>query len=73
MVRRLALALLLGACAQPPAAIPYGTDAFMVPIAGTDARCPEYRMTSQTRAVVQAIFYRKIDGNFTMSRAEACG
>lgn len=75
MVKRLAtILLLLASCApQPPQQpVPVGNDTFMVPISGGDPRCVEYRMQSNTRAVVQAIFYRRADGTFTMNRAEAC-
>ena len=71
MVKRFAVLVLLAGCA-PPESIPVGNDAYLVPIPGGYPRCVEYRMQSNTRAVVQAIFYRKSDGTFTMNRVEAC-
>jgi hypothetical protein len=63
--------VLLAACAPPPSRVPVGPDAYMVPIAGGDTRCVAYRLESPTQATVQALFYRKADGTFTMSRVEA--
>ena len=80
-MRALTIAALLGLCACSPAgngpalpagAVAIGEDTYMVPAAGGDAACPAWRMESPSRMVVQAIFYRKADGSFTVDRAEAC-
>lgn len=56
----------------PEGAIPVGDETYMVPVAGDDA-CPMYRAWSATKMVAQVIYYRRGDGEFTMSRDEACG
>ncbi len=58
----------------PEGAIKVGDDLYQVPV-GTDAGgCMQYRMFSQTKAVVAAIFYRAPSGEFTMDRSRAdCG
>jgi hypothetical protein len=74
-MRRIAFALLLAvvACAQPPAMIQVGDDTWMVQVPGADPSCPAYRLQSPTQMTVQALFFRKRDGTFTMNRLEACG
>ena len=57
--------------ALPDGAVPIGEDTYMVPMGG-DPACPAWRMESPSNMVVQAIFYRKADGSFTMVREEAC-
>ncbi|MDA1133017.1 MAG: hypothetical protein O2905_07320 [Proteobacteria bacterium] len=58
--------------AAPDGAIATGDETYMVPVAGDDA-CPMYRAWSATKMVAQVIYYRRGDGEFTMSREEACG
>lgn len=48
-----------------------GDDTWMIAIPG-DPTCVTYRLQSTTQATVQALFYRKRDGSFTMNRLEAC-
>ena len=67
------LLVALAACASPPTMVQVGDDTWMIAIAGGDPTCAAYRLQSTTQATVQALFYRKRDGSFTMNRLEACG
>jgi hypothetical protein len=55
----------------PPGAIAVGDDLYQVPIGEDEDGCPMFRLFSPTQMVVQAIFYRAPDGDFTMDRTEA--
>jgi hypothetical protein len=55
----------------PPGAIPVGDDLYQVPIGEDEDGCPMFRLFSPTQMVVQAIFWRTPEGDFTMDRAEA--
>ncbi|MBM3506395.1 MAG: hypothetical protein FJX64_01460 [Alphaproteobacteria bacterium] len=61
------------ACAPRQTMFQVGPDTWMIEIAGGDPACLAYRLQSPTQATVQALFYRKRDGTFTMNRLEACG
>jgi hypothetical protein len=54
----------------PTGAVSVGDDVFMVP-AGTLDGCPSYRAFSPSKAVTQAMHFRKTGGGFTTNRAEA--
>lgn len=56
----------------PAGAIPVGDDdLYQVPSGEDEAGCPMFRLFSPTQMVVQAIFWRTPDGDFTMDRTEA--
>lgn len=58
----------------PEGAIKIGDDTYQVPIGKDSDGCDRYRMFSQSKAVVAAIFYRDKDGNFTMDKSKVnCG
>lgn len=54
----------------PEGAIEVGDDVYQVPIGKDSDGCDRYRMFSQNKAVVAAIFYRDGDGNFTMDKSK---
>jgi hypothetical protein len=60
-----------GASGVPPGAIAVGDDLYQVPIGDDEDGCPMFRLFSPTRMVVQAIFWRTPEGEFTMDRSEA--
>ena len=55
----------------PPGAIAVGEDLYMVPLAKPVGGCPAFRAFSPDKMVVQAIYFRTIEGRFVMSRQEA--
>ena len=85
-IAAIALTLVLGACAValerpeegssmshevPAGAIQEGDDYYMVPV-GTDAGgCVQYSPWSGSNPVTAAIYYRKADGSFTLSKEQA--
>jgi len=54
----------------PERAIKVGDDIYQVPIGKDSDGCDRYRMFSQNKGVVAAIFYRDGDGNFTMDKSK---
>ena len=54
----------------PEGAIKIGDDIYQVPIGKDSDGCDTYRMFSQHKGVVAAIFYRAEDGTFTMDKSK---
>ena len=60
--------------APPTDAIRVREDYYMVPIGADDDGCEQYSPWSANNPVTTAIYFRKADGSFTLSRSEAgCG
>lgn len=58
----------------PEGAIKVGDDTYQVPVGKDSDGCDTYRMFSQHKGVVTAIFYRAEDGTFTMDKSKVtCG
>ncbi len=54
-----------------PSAEQLGQDLLMVPVARDGRGCVQYRMESENRPRVQAVFYRTHAGDFSTIRGEA--
>ena len=60
--------------APPADAVRVKEDYYMVPIGVDDDGCEQYSPWSANNPVTTALYFRKADGSFTLSRAEAgCG
>ena len=54
-----------------PAAVTLGQDLHMVPVARDGRGCVQYRVQSQSRPRIEAVFYRTRAGDFSTIEAEA--
>ena len=58
----------------PPGAIRLADDYYMVPRGADRYGCPSYSPWSRRNVVPAAIYYRKVDGSFTLYRSNVdCG
>ena len=55
----------------PAAAEEIGDDLWMVPVARDDRGCVQYRLHSNSRQTLHAVFYRTPLGAYSTNRAEA--
>ncbi len=58
---------------QPDGAVRVGDDLYLVPLGPADSPCRPWRLHSETRMVIHALYFRRADGGFVTDKREACG
>lgn len=58
---------------RPAGTVRVGNDLYLVPLPAREGACRGYRLHSDSRMVLQALYFRRPDGAFTLNKADACG